>query len=192
MTCKLSVGQIAQRMQQRAYTGPIATNVGGTYNFTYATSDVVPQGKSWLVTGASVALNSSGGVESPNQVPELYLLRAGSPMPPNVGAYKQQAIFLSLVLGVPTPATVCNGLPVDPNYGVRVDDCIGDDVVQPGGQGTPQVVNMLRGRVPLLMGQGEALLAHNSGNNTGGVLHAILTLTIRFVEFDQRDSVDWF
>lgn len=191
-TCKLSIGQLSQRMQLRSYLGPAATAIAGTYNFTYAASDVVPTGKFWLMLGASVVLDTNGVAEAPNQVPEFYLLKAGAIVPPNANQpYKQQAIFGSHVLGASSPSAICNGIPVDPAYAVRIDDAISNDVTQPGGQGSPQVVNLLRGRVPVIFGPGQAAMVTNHGNNTGGGIHAQMTLSILIIELDQNDTFDW-
>lgn len=194
MGCKLTIGQIAQRMQTRSYQGPAAGNIGTTLNFAFAISDPVPLGKAWMIYAASVSMDTSNGsvAEVANQEPELFILKAGTPMPStaNQQPYTQYSVFLSHKLGISNFVSICNGPPVDPAFGVRIDDSTNDDIGQPAALSSPQTLALLRGRTPLLVGPGEMLLVNNHGNNTGGGLRAILSLTIRFVELSLTESVE--
>lgn len=192
MGCKVTSSQIAKRLQYRSYTGPKVTGIAGLKNFGYVSSDVVPVSKYWAVTAASLFINGFLGAIA-SQVGNLYAINPGAPLPSNNGSYVQQRLFLSFQDGVPNPANQGNGVPVDPTLGFRVDDFTAGDSGT-SSLNTPVEVNVLgRGRKPLILPAGWALVGHNGAINGAGFIGIQLTLKISFVELpDTQDCDSWF
>ena len=175
----ISKSELLQRLQFRAYDGPIATGIGANYNFTYAASDVVPRGKYWEVLYASANLYGA----TPNQNPILFLLFPGAPIPPNVGSpYARVPLFSQ-------SAAQCNGLPIITPFGMRVDRMTGADINMGAGVTAPYEQNLLRDGVPLLVPPGCALLVYNGGDYPGGgVVAGQIGLKIAFTELDLSEE----
>jgi hypothetical protein len=194
MSCKLTIAQFAQRLQQAAFTGPAATAIGALENFTYAASPVVPQGKYWLVVAASVLHDvPSGDADTgANEAATLYLVNNPSLRPSMTGLYGQQKIFGSHKMGTPDTTDLCNWLPVDSSCSVRIDYQISNDVNPAVGVTTPFEQTLIRGGVPLILPQNCFLMVTNATPGCDGPLNAQLTLKLWYALMDQTESVDWF
>lgn len=190
MGCKITKYQLMKRLQLAFYTGPQSSAIGSSYNYTYAVSDTVPLGNYRAIFAASAFINS-GNTAVPDQEALLYMLFAGAPLPVMNGPYAQQKIFLSYSGGASSTATICNGVPVDPAYGIRIDDSTGEDNNSPSGQSTPCELGLFRGHRPLLVPEGCALLCHN-GTPTlaSGTLGAIITLRLSYVQLKLSEDFD--
>ena|SRR5579872_292680 len=198
MSCKLSIGEFARRLQMRTYQGLPAGNVGSTNNFAYVVSDTVPANKFWLVLFAQAICDGSGGSDPLANNLGLYLLNPSAKVPPNVigknggqNNYAQQPIFLCHKGGAPFLSAYCNAGPLDPTMAIKIDDTISMDTVPPTGIATPYTESFLRGRKYLIVPEGHTLLVTNWFNaNTGGQLAAQLSLSIQFAELAQGEDVD--
>jgi hypothetical protein len=197
--CKLSKFELAQRLTLATYQGlPAYPAVGSDYNFAYVVSGTVPDNFYWVVAACSLFFDvtTAWGHDQNNQQGSLYLLRPGAVIPPNGAnsnaSYAQQKIFLSHVGGSPNPTDVCNGPPVDPAFGIRIDDSIGSDVSAPSGEPTPFEQSMFRGRTPLIMPQGFTLLGYNGLDIGAGVVGVYITMKILYAQLKTTEDFDWF
>jgi hypothetical protein len=168
VTCKLGWAQISKRMQQRTYTGPLCTVVGSVSNYSYAYSDIVPQNRYWLLFKASISQDTQNSLAISNLQSSLFLLNQTAQNPgasANNAPYSQQAIFLSRKSGVNHTDQLGNAGPINPAWGMKLDENTAQDGVDSGagtGWTTPfEVMIFGRSGRPLVIPEKFGLLGSN-------------------------------
>jgi hypothetical protein len=181
MSCKISLADIARRLQFRSYQGAASIVIGGsTSEYAYTLSDTVPLDKYWAVIYAA-GIIVGGAAGATNRV-GLWLCKPG-PLPPNnFQPYSSNPNFFA-----GTTAALLNAPPVAQAFAIRVDelnDSVGNDEYNKGAERV-----LVRTRKLLVPG-GCTLMAYGGayGTGNGGAVGEQYQLNIGFVEFKNSET----
>jgi hypothetical protein len=194
MATELGWGDIAQRMEQRTYAGPMALPTATNSNFSYVFSDFVPPDRYWLLYKASVVQDTVSSVAIGTLASSLHLLNEsarpfGADPSTNLAPYIQQRLLMSRLSGVPRTDLALNAGEVLPPTCVRIDEGIlkdGRQASSASGWTTPfETLLFGRSSRPLVVHEGYSLLGSNWFNpkmNMPSNPRIFLTLKILIVE----------
>lgn len=180
MRCPLPLNQLARRLQVKSYSGRVSIGIGTNYNYAYALSDTVPQGRYWVVLYASSFVGQFGGV---NLHFGLWSIVPGVLPVGNLQPYQRNTWFFQ---GDVIPS-IANGPPVGP-YAMRVDD-INDDPADNYVPGAERV--LIRSRKLIVPG-GFTLMAYGgaSGFGNGGSVGEQFQFQIAVADFASNEIQD--
>lgn len=165
-----------RRLQYNSFTGAIATAIGASYNYAYAFTPDVPQGRYWVLQYASgVILGGSG--TAINRI-GLWMLPPGPRPAPNSAPFQDNPLVFADTNA--TPGGSANGPPI--LQGIRIDES--EFGTSNSNWATQADIPLVRSR-RVIIPSGWCLLVWGGGDGfgNGGVLGEQFRLNILYSEF---------